>query len=201
MPNLSGDIDGDGSSTVYPITEAVAEEFGKKYSGVRVTAGIAGTGGGFEKFCNGETDFNDASRPIKDTEAQACARQRHRVHRVPGRLRWPCRRDEPVQRLRRLPDRRRAEEDLGACGTRGPITNWNQVRDGFPDKAPLASTAPARTPGRSTSSRRRSTASRTTAVATTRRAKTTTRSSRAWPATKVASATSASPTMKRTPTS
>jgi phosphate transport system substrate-binding protein len=69
---LSGSIDGDGSSTVFPITEAVAEEFGNIHD-VDVTVGMSGTGGGFEKFCNGETDFSDASRPIKDTEAQACA--------------------------------------------------------------------------------------------------------------------------------
>lgn len=66
-------IVGDGSSTVFPITEAVAEEFGQQ-SDARVVAGISGTGGGFEKFCVGETDFNDASRPIEDDEKQNCAR-------------------------------------------------------------------------------------------------------------------------------
>ncbi len=70
---LSGTIVGDGSSTVFPITEAVAEEFGKVQPGVKVSVGISGTGGGFKKFCNGETDFNDASRPITDAEKQACA--------------------------------------------------------------------------------------------------------------------------------
>ena len=55
----------DGSSTVYPITEAVAEEFQKaKRGAVKVTVGISGTGGGFKKFCRGETDISDASRPI-----------------------------------------------------------------------------------------------------------------------------------------
>ncbi len=58
----------DGSSTVFPITEAVAEEFQKVYPRVRVTVGISGTGGGFKKFCVGETDINDASRPIKQKE-------------------------------------------------------------------------------------------------------------------------------------
>ncbi|MGZ8528673.1 MAG: PstS family phosphate ABC transporter substrate-binding protein [Candidatus Limnocylindrales bacterium] len=62
---LGGSINIDGSSTVYPITEAVAEEFQKANSDVKVTAAFAGTGGGFKKFCNGETDMNDASRPIK----------------------------------------------------------------------------------------------------------------------------------------
>ena len=55
----------DGSSTVYPITEAVAEEFQKaKKNAVKVTVGISGTGGGFKKFCRGETDLQNASRPI-----------------------------------------------------------------------------------------------------------------------------------------
>ena len=63
---LSGNIEGDGSSTVFPITEAVAEEFRKVQPDVDVTVGISGTGGGFKKFCNGEIDFSDASRPIKD---------------------------------------------------------------------------------------------------------------------------------------
>jgi phosphate transport system substrate-binding protein len=63
----------DGSSTVYPITEAVAEEFQKaKKQSVKVTVGISGTGGGFKKFCRGETDISDASRPIKDKEMAAC---------------------------------------------------------------------------------------------------------------------------------
>ena len=55
----------DGSSTVYPISEAVAEEFQKAKKGaVKVTVGISGTGGGFKKFCRGEIDISDASRPI-----------------------------------------------------------------------------------------------------------------------------------------
>ena len=70
---LSGSIVGDGSSTVFPITEAVAEEFRKVESKVDVVVGISGTGGGFKKFCNGETDFNDASRPITEDEKKVCA--------------------------------------------------------------------------------------------------------------------------------
>ena len=63
----------DGSSTVFPITEAVAEEFQKETrGGVRVTVGISGTGGGFKKFCRGETDVQDASRPISQSEMDAC---------------------------------------------------------------------------------------------------------------------------------
>lgn len=63
----------DGSSTVYPITEAVAEEYRSVNSNVNVTVGVSGTGGGFKKFCNGETDISDASRPIKQSEKDKCA--------------------------------------------------------------------------------------------------------------------------------
>ena len=65
---LTGTVSVDGSSTVFPVTEAVAEEFGKVHPKVRVTVGISGTGGGFKKFCSGEIDINDASRHIKDKE-------------------------------------------------------------------------------------------------------------------------------------
>jgi phosphate transport system substrate-binding protein len=69
---LSGSVHIDGSSTVYPITEAVAEEFQAQHRNVRVTVGISGTGGGFKKFCAGETDISDASREIKESELDAC---------------------------------------------------------------------------------------------------------------------------------
>ena len=63
----------DGSSTVYPITEAVAEEFQKaKKNAVKVTVGISGTGGGFKKFCRDETDISNASRPITAKEMEDC---------------------------------------------------------------------------------------------------------------------------------
>ena len=72
--DLSGTVTIDGSSTVYPITEAVAEEFQLANSGVRVPTSLSGTGGGFKKFCVGETDINDASRPIKaDDEGEGLA--------------------------------------------------------------------------------------------------------------------------------
>ncbi|MGC6428470.1 MAG: PstS family phosphate ABC transporter substrate-binding protein [Flavobacteriales bacterium] len=71
--NLSGSIKVDGSSTVYPVTEAIAEEFRTVHPSVNVTVGVSGTGGGFKKFMRGETDINDASRPIKSKEADACA--------------------------------------------------------------------------------------------------------------------------------
>jgi phosphate transport system substrate-binding protein len=69
---LSGSVEIDGSSTVFPIMEALAEEFQIANRGVRVTVGISGTGGGFKRFCAGETDISDASRPIKETEVAAC---------------------------------------------------------------------------------------------------------------------------------
>jgi len=65
---LSGSITIDGSSTVAPLSEAAAELFQEENPEVRVTVGTSGTGGGFEKFCAGETDISDASRPIKDDE-------------------------------------------------------------------------------------------------------------------------------------
>lgn len=71
--SLSGEVRIDGSSTVFPISEAVAEEFSTTASGVRVNVAFSGTGGGFEKFCRGEIEISDASRPIEDDEVQACA--------------------------------------------------------------------------------------------------------------------------------
>ncbi|WP_374017579.1 PstS family phosphate ABC transporter substrate-binding protein [Paenibacillus thiaminolyticus] len=67
---LSGTIEIDGSSTVYPMTEAIAEEFGKEHSAVRVSVGTSGTGGGFKRFSAGEIAISNASRPIKDKEAE-----------------------------------------------------------------------------------------------------------------------------------
>jgi phosphate transport system substrate-binding protein len=70
--DLSGRIEADGSSTVGPYATAAAERFQNENSGVQVTVGVSGTGGGFERFCRGETDLSNASRPIKDEEAAAC---------------------------------------------------------------------------------------------------------------------------------
>src|SRR5688500_16207531 len=68
----AGRISIDGSSTVYPITEAVAEEYRKVQPDIRVTVGVSGTGGGFKKFARGETDISNASRPIKQSEIDEC---------------------------------------------------------------------------------------------------------------------------------
>jgi phosphate transport system substrate-binding protein len=70
--DLSGDITVDGSSTVAPLTSAAAEGFSAENPGVNVTVGTSGTGGGFERFCAGETDISDASREIEPDEAKAC---------------------------------------------------------------------------------------------------------------------------------
>lgn len=70
--SLTGQVAIDGSSTVFPLTALAAEDFQVENSGVQVKVGSSGTGGGFEKFCRGETDANDASRPIKDEEAASC---------------------------------------------------------------------------------------------------------------------------------
>jgi phosphate transport system substrate-binding protein len=69
---LSGRIEADGSSTVGPFTSAAAERFQQEQSDVQITVGVSGTGGGFERFCRGETDLSNASRPIKDEEAAIC---------------------------------------------------------------------------------------------------------------------------------
>lgn len=77
---LTGSIGIDGSSTVYPITEAVAEEFKKVHPAVKVSVALSGTGGGFKKFGRAETDINDASRPIKPAEDSLA--KSHDVHYV-----------------------------------------------------------------------------------------------------------------------
>jgi phosphate transport system substrate-binding protein len=69
---LSGKVRADGSSTLGPFVTYAAEQFQKQNPGVRVTVGVSGTGGGFERFCRGETDISNASRPIKDEEAKIC---------------------------------------------------------------------------------------------------------------------------------
>ena len=67
-PELSGDVDIDGSSTVGPLTTAAAEAYRDEQPNVNITVGISGTGGGFERFCAGETDISNASRPIDDED-------------------------------------------------------------------------------------------------------------------------------------
>ena len=90
----------DGSSTVFPITEAVAEEFQiAKRGKIRVTVGISGTGGGFKKFCRGEIDIPDASRPILAAGDGSLPCGRHRVHRAADRVRRADRGREQAEHL------------------------------------------------------------------------------------------------------
>ncbi len=82
---LTGTIRIDGSSTVFPFAEAAGELFNEEQPGVQVTVGESGTGGGFEKFCAGETDISNASRPIKDDEeAPICEKAGIKYEEITG---------------------------------------------------------------------------------------------------------------------
>jgi phosphate transport system substrate-binding protein len=80
---IHGEVRLDGSSTVFPISEAVAEEFGAVNKSVRVTVGTSGTGGGFKKFCSGEIDINNASRQIRDSEITECKKKKIEFIEIP----------------------------------------------------------------------------------------------------------------------
>ncbi len=129
--DLSGTIEIDGSSTVFPVSEAVAEEFHKLHPDVRVNVGVSGTGGGFKRFTAGETDISDASRPIKDTEAQAAADN--------GIEYYPLRVAMDGLSVLVSPDNDFVEclsvEQLKAIWEPGSaVSNWNDVDPAFPDK-------------------------------------------------------------------
>ena len=123
----------DGSSTVAPITSAVAEEFQRENPNLRVPVGISGTGGGFKKFCAGETDISDASRPIKESEFEVCKENGIEYIELPVAFDGMAVMVNPTN-------------DWVECMTvdelkmiwepeaEGVIVNWNQVRDGFPDR-------------------------------------------------------------------
>jgi phosphate transport system substrate-binding protein len=129
--DLSGTVVADGSSTVGPITEAVAEEFASVASNVQVEVSISGTGGGFERFCNGETDVQDASRPIKDEEAAKCAANGVDFYVFEVAYDGIAIVVNP-------------ENDFVSCLTvdqlklmwqpENPATNWNQIDPSFPDQ-------------------------------------------------------------------
>jgi phosphate transport system substrate-binding protein len=133
----SGLVRIDGSSTVYPITEAVAEEFqGEKRGRVRVTVGVSGTGGGFKKFCRGETDVSNASRPILKKEMELCRANGIRYMELPvafDALTVVVNRDNDWVDYLTVEELKRMWEPAA----QGRITRWKQVRPGFPD-APLA---------------------------------------------------------------
>ncbi|MBA2304526.1 MAG: PstS family phosphate ABC transporter substrate-binding protein [Acidobacteria bacterium] len=126
-------ITADGSSTVFPVTEAVAEEFQKAHPGARVTVGSSGTGGGFQKFCRSETDISNASRPIKATELESCAKAGIDFIELPvaydglaivvhPKNTWVT--SMTVAELKRLWE----------PAAQGQITRWSQIRAGWPDQ-------------------------------------------------------------------
>jgi phosphate transport system substrate-binding protein len=124
----------DGSSTVYPITEAMAEEFQKAQKGkYQVTVGISGTGGGFKKFCRGETDISDASRPIKDSEKEACKQAGIEYIELPIALDALT---VVINPKNNWVDQLTVEElkKMWEPDAQGKIVNWKQVREGFPDR-------------------------------------------------------------------
>ena len=120
----------DGSSTVFPITEAVAEEFGKSGGG-KVIVGISGTGGGFKRFCRGETDISDASRPIKQKEIDACRASGIQYIELPVAYDGLAVVMNPKNFWA---DHLTVEElkKIWEPAAQGAITKWNQVRNGFP---------------------------------------------------------------------
>lgn len=126
-------VQADGSSTVFPVTEAMAEEFQKANPNVKVTVGLSGTGGGFKKFCRGETDISNASRPITAAEQKICKEAGIEYIELPVALDaltvivhpsndWAS--ELTVAELKKIWEPE----------AQGKITNWKQVREGFPDK-------------------------------------------------------------------
>ena len=124
----------DGSSTVYPITEAVAEDFQKsKKNSVRVTVGISGTGGGFKKFCRGETDVSDASRPITKKEIEDCKAAGVEF------MEFPIAYDALTVVIHPKNDwaKNMTVAELKAIwepAAQGKITSWKQVNPAWPDR-------------------------------------------------------------------
>jgi phosphate transport system substrate-binding protein len=134
LNTLSGTVAIDGSSTVFPVSEAMAEEFQKATGGkVRVTVGISGTGGGFKKFCNGESDISDASRPILTAEIEACKEKSIEFVELPVAFDGLSILVSPrntfvdcmtVSELKRMWE----------PGAQSTITTWNQIRPEWPNQ-------------------------------------------------------------------
>ncbi|NNE34372.1 MAG: PstS family phosphate ABC transporter substrate-binding protein [Rhodothermales bacterium] len=128
---LLGAVQIDGSSTVFPITEAVAEEFMKVHPRVRVTVGVSGTGGGFAKFIRNETDINDASRTIKASEVEKAQEA------AIDFIEMPVAYDGLAVLVNPANDwvdclTRNELESIWKPGSQ--VDNWSQVRPGFPDR-------------------------------------------------------------------
>ena len=129
-PRLTGSITSDGSSTVGPWTTAAAEMYRKVQPKVRITVGISGTGGGFERFCRGETDMSNASRPIKSSEFTLC--QQNGVKWVA----FTVANDGitlVVNRQNTWANCLTTAEVKKIWNTGSSVGNWKDVRPGFPD--------------------------------------------------------------------
>ncbi|WP_366949809.1 PstS family phosphate ABC transporter substrate-binding protein [Immundisolibacter sp.] len=126
-------IEIDGSSTVYPITEAVAEEFQAKSGGaIQITVGISGTGGGFKRFCRGETDISDASRPILRDEMVNCSQSGVKYYELPvayDALTVVVNKNNDFVDYLTIDELKKMWEPAA----QGKITSWKQIRDSFPD--------------------------------------------------------------------
>jgi phosphate transport system substrate-binding protein len=131
---VRGVIEIDGSSTVYPITEATAEEFYLDQRGIEVTVGVSGTGGGFERFCAGETDINNASRPIRASEIEACRANGIDFIELPIAFDGLSIAANPENGFL---DCITTEElkTIWEPAAEGRITRWNQVRPEWPGEA------------------------------------------------------------------
>jgi phosphate transport system substrate-binding protein len=128
---VEGEIKIDGSSTVYPITEAVAEEFRKDQPNVKVTVGVSGTGGGFKKFGRGEIDINDASRPIKSKEDSLC--QASKIKHVEIKIAFDglaivVSKENTWAQSLTVAELKKMWEPAA----QGKITKWNQIRAEWP---------------------------------------------------------------------
>lgn len=125
----------DGSSTVYPVTEAVAEEFQKSTGGnVRVTVGISGTGGGFKKFIRGETDVQDASRPILVEEMEQA--QKNGIEYIELPICFDALTVAVNRKNNDWCDHITVEElkKMWEPSAQGKVTRWSEIREGWPDK-------------------------------------------------------------------
>ncbi len=126
----------DGSSTVFPVTEAVAEDFQKAKKGkIRVTVGISGTGGGFRKFCRGETDVQNASRPILKSEMDECAK--NGIHYLEMPVAYDALTVVVNPKNTWIKSMTVAElKKIWEPAAQGKVTHWNQVNPSWPN-APL----------------------------------------------------------------
>lgn len=121
----------DGSSTVYPISEAFAEEF-QKETGNRVTVGLSGTGGGFKKFCRGETDISGASRPIKPSEIEACKQAGIDFVELPVALDAIAVIVNPGSAIQCVTIEQLKK--IWEPAAQGQVTRWNQADASWPDE-------------------------------------------------------------------